>query len=194
MSNKDKSNESLMLLDEKRKIGYIDRNTVYLAKEMDPNIKEWEQLGFVFANIPGDNVLCKAMLPEGWSMKDTDYSSFTDIIDENGMKRGSVFFINKFDERKAYMSLEQRYRVCTSRIGDGSMREVYFGNDEERLFVAGQIHESVGASRKKLSAQVEELKRLNALSKQFGDKNYPGWESVHSYWGNANELSQESTR
>ena len=53
-----------------------------MAKQMDPSREEWEKLGFTFTDIPGDEVLCKATLPEGWRMEETDHSMWTNIIDQ----------------------------------------------------------------------------------------------------------------
>ena len=40
-----------------------------MAKDMYPSQEVWEQLGFTFRDIPGDDVLCKATLPEGLKHK-----------------------------------------------------------------------------------------------------------------------------
>lgn len=201
MSNRDELDRLMMLIramsGETNVIEHMEAEgqqrairNIMMAKEMRPSREEWEQLGFVFTDIPGDDVLCSAVLPEGWSIKATDHSMWNEIIDENGMKRGSMFYKAAFYDRSAHMSLERRYGVCSSYVGDDySTTEVYFGNNEEKLFVAGQVHYSKDATREERAAKYEEEEKLRAIAKQFGDENYPGWESVHAYWDNEKEIS-----
>ena len=168
---------------------------IMMAKDMSPNKEEWEQLGFIFTDIPDDNVLCVATLPEGWSLKATDHSMWNDIIDENGMKRGSMFYKAAFYDRNAYMTLERRYEVCSTAVdGDYSTREIYFGNENERLFVAGQVHTPKDISREERKALYDKTDELKVLAKKFGDENYPGWESVHAYWGNEKENTKSTSK
>ena len=170
------------------------RNT-RMAKEMIPSREEWEQLGFVFTDIPGDDVLYSATLPEGWSMKATSHSMWNEIIDSNGMKRGSMFYKAAFYDRHAHMSLECRYGVRSIYIGeDYSTTEVYFGNDNEKLFVAGQVHIPNNATQEERHAKRAERDKLVSIAKQFGDENYPDWESVHAYWEIDKELSQGTSK
>lgn len=156
---------------------------IMMAREMSPNKEEWEQLGFIFTDIPGDNVLCNVVLPEGWSLKATDHSMWNDIIDENGMVRGSMFYKSSFYDREAHMTLNRRYGVCSCCVnGDYSTREIFFGNENEKLFVAGQTHISKDMSREDRLMIYERQKQLEKMAQEFGDENYPGWESVHAYW------------
>ena len=163
------------------------RNTM-MAKDMSPSKEEWEKLGFAFTDLPDDKVLCIATLPEGWELKATSHSMWNDIIDRNGMKRGSMFYKAAFYDRCAYMTVERRYEVCSTDVdGDYSTIEIYFGNENERLFVAGQVHTPKDISREERKAIYVKTEKLKALAKRFGDENYPGWESVHAYWENEKE-------
>ena len=160
-----------------------------VAKRMTPSREEWEQLGFVFTDIPGDDVLCSAVLPEGWSVRATGYSSRDyEIIDENGMKRGRMFYepIGPRGYRTAHMNLQPRYSVCSRGVGYATAA-IYFGNDEEILFVAGQIHQPANRTNESAAA----WDKLCDIAKQFGDENYPDWENVHAYWDKEKEISIE---
>ena len=166
-----------------------------MAREMNPSKEEWEQIGFVFTDIPGDDVLCMAILPEGWSIKATDHSMWNEIIDANGMKRGSMFYKASFYDRSAHMYLERRYGVCSSYVGDDYLTtEIYFGNAKEKLFVAGQVHISKDATRKERLAKYKKEDKLRAIAKKFGDKNYPDWENVHAYWDNEKTLTYKPSK
>lgn len=168
---------------------------IKMAKKMRPSREVWERLGFLFTDIPGDNVLCSAILPEGWSLKATSHSMWNDIFDENGMKRGSMFYKASFYNRSAHMDLYQRYSVCMDYVDDdedgyATKLEIYFGNKCEKLFVAGFVNLSGSDNFEDIENEFKEEDRLQAIAKQFGDENYPGWQSVHTYWDNTKELSR----
>lgn len=164
---------------------------VMMAKDMKPSKEEWEKLGFSFIDVPGDKILCNAMLPEGWSMKATSHSMSIDIIDENGMRRGSMFYKGTLYDRNANMSLLCRYAVCSNRIeDDGITTEIYFGNETEKLFVAGQTHVSMNMSYEERCAQYDKNNELVSLAEQYGDRNYPNWRDIHAYWTDDMTLSQ----
>ena len=170
---------------------------VKMAKRMRPSREDWEQLGFVFTDIPGDNILCNAILPEGWSYTAANHPMWNDIFDENGMKRGSMFYKTSFYDRSAHMYLHQRYDVCMDVIDndDGvSKIEMYFGNKDEKLFIAGYLDSTISNIPEVIDKKWKEEKRLRELAKQFGDENYPGWQSVHTYWENGKELSRGSIK
>ena len=168
----------------------VVKNTM-MAKKMRPSKEAWEQLGFVFTDIPADDVLCNATLPEGWSLRVTDHSMWNEIIDENGMIRGSMFYKAAFYDRDAHMSLQCRYAVRSSYVGDDySTTEVYFGNENEKLFVAGQVHVSEDISREEKCARYNKIEELRAVAQKFGDENYPDWQNVHAYWGDEKEISR----
>lgn len=168
---------------------------IKMARDMNPSKVEWEKLGFVFTDIPEDNVLCWATLPEGWSLKATDYPTWYDILDEHGRKRGSMVYKDVLWDRNACMNLENRYKVCSVYVTDDrTIEEVYFGNEDEKLFVAGQIYRPKNLRLEEMQVKYTEYKRLRAMAKQFGDENYPGWESVHAYWNNVRELSCDQVK
>lgn len=163
------------------------QNTM-MAKEMIPSREVWENLGFTFVDTDYDDVLCEATLPEGWSIKATEHSMWSDIIDGNGMKRGSMFYKSSFWDRNAHMNLSCRYGVCIDYIGDdNSIEEIYFGNDQEKLFVAGQIHRSSDYNRDSILTRLEEEDQLTTAAEKFGDEFYPDWRNVNAYWDDVKE-------
>ena len=165
-----------------------------VAKRMRPNREVWEKLGFTFSDIPGDDVLCKAELPEGWYLEATSHSMWSNIIDEQERTRGSMFYKAAFYDRDANMSLSSRYDVCSDYIDDNYTKiEVYFGNENEKLFVAGQVCTPRDASRELRIANYREEERLRELAKKFAEENYPDWQDVTAYWDEEKEISDETT-
>ena len=206
MSNKDQLEDLKMPIRATSSIfdvmGYMETEVqkeagknVMMAKEMRPSKEQWEQLGFVFTDIPEDNVLCSATMPDGWSLKASCYPMWYDIFDENGMKRGSMVYKNVFYDRDACMYLDRRYEICRVYVTeDRTIEEIYFGNEDEKLFVAGQVYRPKDLSFEEKRAKYIERERLRAIAKQFGDENYPDWENVLAYWENAKENSHSSIK
>lgn len=162
---------------------------IMMAKKMEPSIEYWEKLGFKFEDIPGDDVLYSATLPEGWSLKATDHSMWNEIFDEKGLKRGSMFYKASFYDRKAHMYLSPRYSIHTDYIGNGgSTREIYFGNEQEKLFVAGTVHISENASEEEILAKYDEQDKLEKLARQYAEENYPDYNNVNAYWETGKKL------
>lgn len=63
-------------------------------------------LGFTFGEqVPGDPLFREATLPEGWSRKGTDHAMGSEIVDERGIGRVSIFYKAAYYDRKADMSI-----------------------------------------------------------------------------------------
>lgn len=163
-------------------------NNTMVAKKMFPSKKKWEELGFTFTDIPGDNLLCNATLPEGWKLEATDHSMWNSFIDEQGRERGSMFYKAAFYDRDAHMQLYNRYKVIKDYLDDHVTTEVYFGNPEEKLFVAGQIHKDY-SSQESIDAYFDELERLQNLAECFANLNYPNWRDETAYWDDEKDIS-----
>ena len=164
----------------------------HMAKKMQPSREVFEELGFSFVDIIGDRVLCSATLPEGWKLQATEHEMWTDIIDSDGFKRGSMFFKSDVFDRDAHMYLIPRYRVCCDYIynDDYSTSLVYFGNEKEKLFIAGEVKISNDSSSEVRYAKYQEKDNLLNLAKQFGNLNYPNWKDVLAYWDDVVEKEQ----
>ena len=164
-----------------KKIGSIEEHdSVIMPVEMHPSRKDWEDLGFAFNNIPGDDVLCAATLPKGWSIKPTDQPLWSDIVDENGITRGDMCYRASTYDRDAHMKLWHRYSIRREIIGKET--EIFFGNTTEKLFVAGRAIIDFDSSKEDIQKQFDRINELIMLAKDFADENYPDWENVHAYW------------
>ena len=161
-----------------------------LAKKMFPYREEWEQLGFVFADIPGDEMFVNAQLPIGWKMEGEPDSIVEKIIDENGLDRAAIISNYKDDTS---MQLLSRYGIRTNYIDskNGSTHEIYFGNEKEKIFIAGRVFfadEYDDETRKELY-KIED--RLEKVARKYADEHYPNWANVLAYWND--EAQKAST-
>jgi len=158
------------------------RNT-QVAREMNPSQEVWEKLGFKFTEIPGDDVLYSADLPEGWTMRTTSlYGS--EIVDQNGNVRASMFYKASFYDRTAYMSLTARYGVRTDyrTVEEGEISEIYFGNENEKLFVAGVVIKNNDMTDEERKAKREEERELSIKAETYANEYYPDYQDVTAYW------------
>lgn len=171
-------------------------NNALLAKKMGPSREAWEKLGIEFNDEYDDEVLIEAKLPEGWSVRATDHSMWNDIVDANGYVRGKMFYKSSFYDRDAHMDLCRRYGIHSDYVDeDYAIEEIYFGNRNEKIFVAGQVSIPRGLSVEERKARSEKRNRLFDMAKEFADKYYPNWEDVNAYWdldkNKARELKQK---
>ena len=158
-----------------------------MARNMRPCKEEWEKLGFVFTDIPGDDELYEAKLPEGWSTVPSEYPKKNNILDENKNIRGSIFYNISYYGIIAEMQLYRRYNIVVEH--DNNLIEVYFGNKEEKLFVAGQIRNSdYSHDNDGNKAYFKEEDRLKKLAEDFANENYPDWKNFNAYWENDMKL------
>lgn len=81
-----------------------------MPKELRPSREAFEKIGFKFgADV--DELFIKANLPPGWTRAATDHSMHSDILDEKGRKRVSVFYKAAFYDRRADAYLVPRYTI-----------------------------------------------------------------------------------
>lgn len=83
--------------------------------------EEFEALGFVFhGEVEGDPIFQRATLPKGWKREAGDnlYGYWTNLVDERGIKRASIFYKAAFYDRNAHMGL--------TRVGYGLVNDALY--------------------------------------------------------------------
>ena len=151
------------------------RSTYRLPMEMNPSKEAFEALGFTFEDI-GDDVLCKATLPDGWKLKADGDRYWTYLIDEKGRKRGSYFYKGAFYDRSGRMYLSRRFHINYDSADPQKRQGPYNVSvkdaDDTIIFTAGKCE-------KTYSHEYEELMQL---AKEYLRTNYPEWEDPTKYW------------
>ena len=72
------------------------------------NTPEIAALGIKFGDpVEGDPLFRHAELPDGWSVKATDHSMWSDVVDANGKAKASIFYKAAFYDRRARISPAQ---------------------------------------------------------------------------------------
>ena len=152
--------------------------TTKIPKKLNPEKEIWEDLGFTFTNNNDNNTLYNTTLPTGWSIQPTNHSMILNIIDEHNQIRGNILC-----NTNTSIYLNTRYRICVNYVGKGyNTIEIYFGNEEEKLFIAGLVHKKNCTDRLEIVKAYEEQIRLTRLAQEWAEYNYPDYEDVRAYW------------
>lgn len=152
------------------------RRNCNLPKKMHPCKEAFEALGFTFEDIPADDVLCKATLPDGWKLKSDGGEYWTYLIDEKGRKRGSYFYKGAFYDRCGHMNLSQRFQTASDAANPKTWEGPYTISVKD---ADGTILFTAGKCEKTYSKEYDELmdKAINYLR-----TNYPEWKDPTKYW------------
>lgn len=162
-----------------------------LPIEINYNTREdYESLGFVFGE-PIDDLFIRCQFPVGWSKRSTDHSLWTDIVDDKGRKRGSVFYKAAFYDRDAFMSLSIRYYISREPVGGYEDKPDLGRKSLWRGFVrdtaTGEtIWETDHCDMSRIKDDREYYNFIDALQKRaasWADNNLPDWRNPLAYWG-----------
>lgn len=101
--------------------------------EAGTGIKFGEQINDLFV---------AATLPEGWSKRATDHSMHTELLDEKGRVRATIFYKASVYDRSAHMGFNRFYRVRTL-YEDSQGRPRYTENGENPEYDGKEYHHIV---------------------------------------------------
>jgi hypothetical protein len=138
-----------------------------------------ESLGFVFGDV-ADELFYKGSLPKGWKKVATDHSMHTEIQDEQGRVRGTIFYKAAFYDRKAHIALRCRYKRSVWPIGgygDG------YDPEAEREGAIFDCDEIIWRTERK--AGPKDFKTQDSLEEEVIAKieaDYPDYRNPLAYW------------
>jgi hypothetical protein len=119
-----------------------------------------------------DDIFVNVTFPAGWSIRPTDHSIHSDLVDAAGVCRAGIFYKAAFYDRKAHLSLKRRYIVQND-----------YEKPESRVTVidnkTGSVIHECG------TAKYEDFKEGDALDRD-GDiwlaANFPDHRNPLAYW------------
>jgi hypothetical protein len=133
----------------------------------------YEALGFTFGERI-DDVFQKATLPAGWTRAATDHSMHSDILDERGRKRVSVFYKAAFYDRHAHAYLARRFDVGN-----------YYDPDKKNAYAGAAITDNGKVTKLLPHADDNNWDSQRALVTQLTvelDAERPAWKNPIAYW------------
>jgi len=74
-----------------------------------------EGMGVQFGE-PIDDLFVSVQLPDGWKKVATSHSMWSELQDEKGRKRASIFYKAAFYDRDAFISLDTRFRAGSAPV------------------------------------------------------------------------------
>lgn len=143
-----------------------------LPADMRPGDREaLESLGFMFGDQVED-IFLAAQFPAGWSIRPTDHSMHSDLVDPQGRKRGGIFYKAAFYDRKAHFNLNARY---------------FISNDYAQPDSTCFIEDSATNTRKHVlgTAPYSDYKAKDALeaeARAWLEGNLPDYRNPLAYW------------
>jgi hypothetical protein len=155
--------------------GQRDLTRIFATLPKDMDRAPAEAFGFSFGE-DADDIFVNVTAPAGWSLRPTDHSMWSDIVDDHGRKRGSVFYKAAFYDRNAHGTWSTRYRI-----------ECEYGRDHDA--VAFKALDAVtGATvftAPVLAGEGPSYERREEARGQVSNwlaGHFPGWDDVTAYW------------
>lgn len=142
--------------------------------------KELEALGVVFGK-DADDLFVHAQLPAGWKKQATDRSMWSDLLDDQGRKRGGIFYKAAFYDRRADMHLNCSLRI-TREYQDASGNKAT-GRPEQ---VAIRVQDATGTilydAGSVAYADYQASDQAESACRTWLEEHYPNWQSPLAYW------------
>lgn len=164
---------------EKRGQGELVRSSnmpleLHASKWGEDGKAEFEAVGFTFGK-KIDDVFQEATLPKGWRREASDHSMHSNILDEKGRKRVSVFYKAAFYDRRADAHLTRRFSVGNHYEGNECVGAAIMDGDKVIKLVRYD-HGKTGRDRCEIEEGI-----VKALSAEFAAER-PDYMSPLAYW------------
>jgi len=143
-----------------------------LPKDMD--LETAKRVGFKILE-PADDIFMTVEAPTGWELRPTDHSMWSEIFDDQGRKRGSVFYKAAFYDRSAHGNLISRYQIHSEYNEDHKVKNFKAVDTANKDEIIAFVEVPEDADYKAKDALRNKL--IEHLTEMF-----PDWNSVEAYW------------
>ena len=176
---------------------------INLPKKMIPGIESWEKLGFMFAEINNEHFY-KVVIPKSWILSVSDNNDRElHFLDESNKLRARTYIpqVAGLDIDPEYtlipqMELLPYYKINITnlgKVGDNTpshINEVWFGNQEEVLFVAGRLHTPINDTDAEEQAFDNKIMHLEQAAEKYAEENYPLFKDPLAYWNTKQKVQK----
>jgi len=138
-----------------------------------------EAAGVKFLGIVEDDPIFQYVeLPNGWKKVATDHSMWSDLVDDKGRKRASIFYKAAFYDRSANLGVNRRYgiNIDYSRLDAEKVVVAMVTDGEDVIFTT----DPVGFEEDE--ARYDAQDKARKLAKVWLDENFPEWKNAAAYW------------
>lgn len=145
---------------------------------------ELEKMGVKFG-ADHDDLFVNVTLPAGWKKQATDHSMHSDLLDDKGRKRGSIFYKAAFYDRRADMYLLLRYKVNNYVECDAEGNKLTFDRNRRpthwlTCVMDGETIIHTIGKREDRDYKTSDAHR-EAADAWLDDK-FPQWRDATAYW------------
>lgn len=142
-----------------------------------------EEMGIVFGD-PVDDLFVAVQLPEGWQKVPTDHSMWSELVDDKGRKRASIFYRAAFYDRSAFIGASRRFGCQVQPVGGWDSD--YDRETSPYVCVVMDCNQVIWESGPLSPSNKIEWFRLDdhlvPLGKAWLEEHYPGWQNPLAYW------------
>jgi len=123
-----------------------------------------------------DKVFQYATLPAGWRKQPTDHSMWSDLLDDKGRKRASIFYKAAFYDRSARLNVVHRFGIRKDWENEA--------NIAMRVEDCGRIvfEAPVVPEPKDYAARDAREKEQIAICEAWLNERYPQWRDASEHW------------
>lgn len=147
----------------------------------------WEKLGFKWGDpVDGDPLFRNVEMPAGWSIKPTNHDMHSDLLDDKGRKRGSVFYKAAFYDRKAMLHTAPRYSHYSIGVDPNEYAKSQTGVvkdwDGTVVFKSEVFEDNPDYTDATCPYDQRAFSRAYDAAKNWLKANYPDFSNPAAYW------------
>lgn len=166
-------------MDYEERRGIVTRNRIEYTK------LQYEKMGIKI--IDGcDDLFWNVTLPDGWQIKATEHSMWSNLYDDKGRKRANFFYKAAFYDRDAFINFCTRFAVVVEHTApDDAEYEIWQASDYQgkvkdgdEIIYCTECISPVGtySGDDIIKTQLRE-KLIN-----FMNEHYPNYKDINAYW------------
>lgn len=129
-----------------------------------------------------DDLFVNVQLPDGWKKQATSHSMWSDLLDDKGRKRASIFYKAAFYDRNAHMSMNRRYNIESYEPCNADGVVVEYGTHthmQTSISDCGNTHVVIALRE---DQDYDAQKAHEALATKWLDEHFPDWRNPLAYW------------
>jgi hypothetical protein len=129
--------------------------------------------------VDGDELFQFVELPHGWERKPTEHSMWSELFDEKGRIRATIFYKAAFYDRESFLNIRCRFGVFSEYSGPNDNTVTFVVKDGDDVIFSSSPYERVDSDWRK-NDENDCAARLAAVS--FLDRKFPEWKDPSKYW------------
>jgi len=138
-----------------------------------------EAAGVKFLGVVEDDPMFQYVeLPNGWKKVATGHSMWSDLVDDKGRKRASIFYKAAFYDRSAHLDVNRRYgiNIDYDRLDAEMVAVAMVADGDSAIFTTDPVGFEVDKAR------YDAQDKARALAVAWLNEHYPNWEDASAYW------------